>query len=202
MFSKEIAPFPQKAVLKDGTEVVLRLMVPDDEEKLLRFFRSIPDEDRLYLAEDVTNRAVIRRWVQELDYDRVFPLLTEKDGEIIADTILRTDRSGWMRHVGDLRGVVALEYRRRGVATLAFSRLVEHAVVMGLDKIVFRAMSTQFGAINCMVALGFVKEAVLKDHVTDLRGRPHDLVIMTNYVTELWRKMEDAILDVEFKVHP
>jgi hypothetical protein len=40
------------------------------------------------------------------------------------------------------------------------------------------------------------------DHVTDLGGRPHDLVIMTNYVTELWRKMEDAILDVEFKVHP
>ena len=53
-----------------------------------------------------------------------------------------------------------------------------------------------------MEALGFQREAVLKDHVTDLRGRPHDLVIMTNYVAELWRKMEDAILDMEFQIIP
>lgn len=202
MFRQEAAPYPQKIVLRDSTEVLLRLMVPEDEDKLLNFFRSLPHEDRLYLADDVTNRAVIRKWVQELDYDRVLPLLVERDGEIIADTTLRTNRVGWMRHVGELRGVVSLDYRRRGVATIAFSRLVEHAVMMGLDKIVFRAMSTQTGAINCMISLGFEKEAVLKDHVTDLRGRPHDLVIMTNYVAELWRKMEDAILDTEFQIIP
>jgi hypothetical protein len=61
-------------------------------------------------------------------------------------------------------------------------------------------MDTQTSAINAMKALGFVREAVLKEHVTDLHGRPHDLVIMTNYVSELWRKMEDLILDTEFEV--
>ncbi len=202
MFSQDAAPYPQKINLKDGTEVIIRLMVPEDEDKLLKFFRGIPEEDRLYLADDVTNRAVIRKWVRELDYERVLPLLTETNGEIVADATLRTNRAGWMRHVGELRGVVDLAFRRRGVATIAFSRLTEHAVMMGLDKIVFRAMDTQTGAIKCMESLGFEKEAVLKDHVTDLRGRPHNLVIMTNYVAELWRKMEDAILDTEFQIIP
>ncbi len=202
MFSQDASPYPQKTKLKDGTEVVIRLMVPEDEDKLLNFFRGIPEEDRLYLADDVTNRAVIRKWVRELDYDRVLPLLTEMDGEIVADATLRTNRAGWMRHVGELRGVVDLSYRRRGVATIAFSRLTEHAVMMGLDKIVFRAMDTQAGAIKCMESLGFEKEATLKDHVTDLRGRPHNLVIMTNYVAELWRKMEGTILDTEFQIIP
>ena len=82
------------------------------------------------------------------------------------------------------------------------SRLIEHAVLKGLDKIVFQAMDTQHGAIKSMEMLGFTKEAVLKDHVTDLRGRPHNLIILTNYVAELWRKMEDTILDAEFKVIP
>jgi RimJ/RimL family protein N-acetyltransferase len=202
MFNQEMSRYPKDVTLGDGTEVTLRLMVREDEDKLLRFFRSVPDEDRIFLADDVTNRAVIRKWVRELDYERVLPILAEKDGDIIADCTLRTNRMGWMRHVGEVRSVVALEYRRRGLATLIISRLIEHAVLMGLDKIVFRAMDTQVGAIKAMEALGFTKEAVLKDHVTDLRGRPHNLIILTNYVAELWRKMEDAILDTEFKVIP
>jgi len=202
MFNQEMSRYPKTVTIKDGTEVTLRLMVREDEDKLLSFFRSVPDEDRIFLADDVTNRAVIRRWVRELDYESVLPILAEKEEKIIADVTLRTNRMGWMRHVGEIRCVVALEHRRQGLATIMVSRLIEHAVLMGLDKIVFRAMDTQTGAIKAMEALGFTKEAVLRDHVTDLRGRPHNLVIMTNYVAELWRKMEDAILDTEFKVIP
>lgn len=192
--------YPKKIALKDGTEVTMRLMVREDEDKLLAFFRAVPEEDRIYLADDVTNRAVIRRWCEELDYDKVLPILAEKDGVVIGDSTLRHTRMGWMRHVGHLRCVVALDWRRRGLATMMVSELIEHAIMRGLDKLVFRAMDTQLSAINSMKALGFVKEAVLTEHVVDLRGRAHDLVIMTNYVSELWKKMEDLILDTEFEV--
>ncbi len=197
-----VEQYPRKVPLRDGTEIIIRPVVREDEDKLLAFFRQVPDEDRIFLADDVTNRAVIRKWCRELDYDQVLPILAEKDGVIIGDSTLRTQRAGWMRHVGEVRCVISLEYRRKGAATLLVSQLIEHAVSRGLDKIVFRAMDTQVGAINAMKALGFVKEAVLKEHVTDLRGRPHDLVIMTNYVAELWRKMEDLILDTEFSIIP
>jgi RimJ/RimL family protein N-acetyltransferase len=202
MFNQEMTRYPKTLKLKDGTEVTLRLMVREDEDKLLKFFRAVPDDDRIFLADDVTNRAVIRRWVTELDYEKVLPILAEKDDEIIADVSLKTNRMGWMRHVGEVRCVVDVAYRRKGLSTIMVSRLIEHAVLMGLDKIIFQAMDTQVGALKAMESIGFSKEAVLQDHVTDLRGRPHNLVIMTNYVAELWRKMEDAILDTEFKIIP
>ncbi len=200
MLSKELERYPKKIILKDGTEVTLKLMARKDEDRLLSFFRAVPEEDRIYLAEDVTNRAVIRRWVRELDFETVLPVLAEKDDEIIADTTLQTNRFGWKRHVGEIRCVIGSEYRRLGLATVMISRLIEHAVLLGLDKVVFRAMATEVGAIELMQGLGFIKEAVLHDHVTDLLGRPHNLVIMTNSVAELWRRMEDMILDSEFKV--
>jgi len=34
----------------------------------------------------------------------------------------------------------------------------------------------------------------------DLDGKEHDIIILTNDVSELWRKMEDLILDKEFFV--
>lgn len=199
MHQKELQ-YPKKVHLKDGATITLRLMVPEDEDKLLEFFRAVPDEDRIYLADDVTSRKVIRRWCQELDYDKVLPILAEHEGRIVGDSTLRHTHFGWMRHVGHIRCVVSLDWRRRGVATVLINDLIEHAIMRGLDKLIFRAMDTQTSAINAMKALGFVKEAVLKEHVVDLHGRPHDLVIMTNYVSELWKKMEDLILDAEFEV--
>ena len=200
MMNNHEGQYPKKAYLRDGTEITLRLMLREDEDKLLKFFRGVPEEDRVYLADDVTSRGVIRRWCQELDYNKVLPILAEKDSVIIGDSTLRHTRMGWMRHVGHVRCVVSLDWRRRGVATVLVGEVIEHAIMRGLDKLTFRAMDTQTSAINAMKAMGFVKEAVLKEHVVDLRGRPHDLVIMTNYVSELWKKMEDQILDSEFEV--
>jgi len=200
MMNSHMEQYPKKLALPDDSEIIIRLMEREDEDALLAFFRGIPEEDRIYLADDVTNRAVIRSWCRELDYNKVLPVLAVKDGVIVGDSTLRHTHMGWMRHVGHVRAVVSLEWRRRGVATALVGEIIEQAIMRGLDKLTFRAMDTQTSAINAMKAMGFVKEAVLKEHVVDLRGRPHDLVIMTNYVSELWKKMEDLILDAEFEV--
>jgi len=36
---------------------------------------------------------------------------------------------------------------------------------------------------------------VLKDHVKDLHGNKHHLIIMTNDVKTIWKRMEDLIRD-------
>ena len=50
--------------------------------------------------------------------------------------------------------------------------------------------------------MGFVLEAILRDHATDLAGKKHDIYIMSNYMAELWRKMEDMIMYQEFPPFP
>jgi hypothetical protein len=54
-------------------------------------------------------------------------------------------------------------------------------------------MSTQVGTLRAFENLGFRREAVLRDHVQDVGGHKHNLVIMINNVAELWQGMQDLI---------
>lgn len=194
--------FPKNIKLKDGLDVTLRLMNKDDEEKLLSFFRKLPSEVLIFIAEDVTNRAVVKSLVNEIAYDKVLPLIVECNGEIIADSVLRTNRMGWMRHVGEIRVIVAPQYQKRGLGTILVKELIQQAVIKGLEKIMLQFMANQENTIKAMERIGFIREAVLKNHVVDWEGTPHDLVVLSNNVAELWRKLEDIIIDSEFIVQP
>ena len=46
--------FPQDLKLMDGTKVVVRPLEGRDAPALLDFYRALPEEDRLYLRDDVT----------------------------------------------------------------------------------------------------------------------------------------------------
>ena len=192
--------YPKQFKLKDNTVITLRPMVKEDEPKLLAFFCCLPDEDRLFLKEDVTKPQVIHRWIEELNYDRVLPILAESSGKIIGDATLHTHKSGWMRHVGEIRCVVAREYQRRGIGVLLIRQLLDEATHRGLSKIQTQFLDNQIGAMRAFERVGFLREAVLKKMAEDLSGREHDIIIMTNNVSELWQKMEDLILDKEFFV--
>jgi RimJ/RimL family protein N-acetyltransferase len=37
--------------------------------------------------------------------------------------------------------------------------------------------------------LGFQPEALLRDHVRDDRGEPHDLIVMAHFVEDNWEAM-------------
>ncbi len=192
--------YPKQFKLKDNAVITLRPMVKEDESKLLEFFRCMPDEDRLFLKEDVTRPEVIHRWVEEMNYDRVLPILAERSGKIIGDATLHTYDSGWMRHVGEIRCVVAREYQRRGIGVLLIRELLDEAAHRGLRRIQTQFLDNQIGAVQAFERVGFLREAVLKKMAEDLSGKEHDIIIMTNNVSELWQKMEDLILDKEFFV--
>lgn len=62
-----------------------------------------------------------------------------------------------------------------------------------LEKVSAEMMENQYAAIEVFKALGFVKEAVLKNHVMDLNGNKHSLIIMSQDVSSLWEKIRDLI---------
>lgn len=172
--------YPRAMTLPDDTPVLIRPMVPDDGPALLQFFRGLPEEDRLYLNDDVTKEAVIQAWCRELNYDRVLPLLADVDGRIVADATLHQQPRGWMSHIGRVRVAVAPEYRRRGLAGVLVRELIEVAVDVGLAKLDAEFMVEQEAAMRLMEKLGFYRVAILPQHVWDLRGETHDFVIMVH----------------------
>jgi RimJ/RimL family protein N-acetyltransferase len=180
--------YPKTVSLKDGSTVVCRPMVREDEGSLLEFFTSLSKVDRLYLRDDVTNPEVVRSWAENLDYDRVLPILALSEDRIVANATLHRNPFGWMRHVGAIRMVVGEDFRERGLARTMAAEVFQNAIAAKLDKIVAEMLTDQHDARKVFSRLGFREEAILKDHVQDADNVPHDLLIMTNDVNTLWQK--------------
>jgi RimJ/RimL family protein N-acetyltransferase len=192
--------FPRTIELRGGTRVVIRPLTKQDGPALLAFFAGLPDDDRLFLKEDVTKKEVIDRWIDELDFNKVFPIVAEKNAAIIGDATLHFNSYGWQRHMAEIRCVVSRKYQRKGLGTALMRELVSQAVEKGVVKISATMMNTQKSAQKVFEKLGFRKEAELKGFVTDIRGKAHNLVIMVNDVSDLWEKMEDLILHYDIKM--
>ena len=186
--------YPKTAKIKDGTSVVIRPVTQKDGPALLAFFKKLPNDDRLFLKEDVTNKEVIDRWIADLDYEKVLPLIAVKDSSIVGDATLHFNKYGWHRHMAEIRCVVAKEYQQKGVGVTLMRELLSHADQKGVDKIRAEMMDIQASAQTAFQKLGFKKAAELKNFVVDIKGKTHNLIIMVNDVSELWRKMEDLLL--------
>lgn len=183
---------PKKITLRDSTVVTLRLMVREDKEGLLAFFRRLPPEDRQFLKDDVTRAEIIDAWVRDLNYDRVLPILADYEGRIVGDATLHRQAYGWMRHVGEIRVVTDVYFRRRGLASAMAREIFYLALQFGLDKMVAEMVADQIAAIKVFEKLGFQQEARLANQVVDLHGRKHDLVILTTDIPALMQKMQES----------
>lgn len=191
--------YPKQVTLKNGQTVTLRPLVRDDRDKLLDFFRGLPLEDRMFLKDDVTDPKVIEAWTLNLDYERILPILAVVDDRIIGDATLHRDKFGWSQHVGEIRIVTDPNRRRRGLGLLMAKEIFFLAQRLNIRKVIAQMMEEQQGAIKVFETLGFEREAVFRDHVIDLKGRKHNLIIMSQDIDRLWDKMKNFIRDVEIR---
>ena len=189
--------YPITVTLKGGETVELRPLQATDEQLLVEFFRDLPRESTEFLKDDVKDPAVVQRFVRQADPERVWAILALSGGKVVGDATLHTDRMGWRRHVGEIRVVVSPGFHKKRLATTMIHELVNQASIRELRKLEAQILDSQVHARTAFERLGFREEARLKDHAMDLDGRLHDLVIMTNTVDDLWRKMEDMISDME-----
>jgi GNAT superfamily N-acetyltransferase len=194
-----MSSYPRAFRVRGGQELTFRPADAGDETALVEFFAGLPAEDRLFLRDDVTDRAVIQRWMSSIDHSRVYPLLALHEGKVVGDATLHCNAVGWSKHVGEIRVVVAREWQRKGVAQALVHELVGMAHERGLEILEALVLEGQHGALRAMESLGFHVETVLRSRATDLQGRRRNILVMTNDVSELWRRMEDLMTDLEFR---
>ncbi len=170
--------YPKKIALRDKSELVVRPLGSGDRDALLHFFRQVPEEDRLYLADDVTDPKVVDRWCAAVNLSNVLPLLGLVGSEVVADATLHGQTGGWQSHIGRVRVVVHPKYRGKGVGAALVKELIDVAIDVGLDKLDAEFVVEQERAMHAFQRIGFVKVAELPEHVLDRHGAPHDLVLM------------------------
>jgi RimJ/RimL family protein N-acetyltransferase len=184
----DLKEYPKETILKDASQAILRPMVREDQDRLMEFFRGLSDADRLYLRDDVTNPEVVRSWSENIDYEKVLPILAIGEDRIVGNATLHRNPFGWMRHVGSIRITVAQDYRQKGLARILAAEVFRKALASGLEKLVAEMLTEQDDARRVFARLGFRDEAILKDHVLDAKGVKHDLLIMSNDLNLLWTR--------------
>lgn len=192
------APYPKEVKLKDDRKVTIRPMTREDGPGLLKFFKSLRRQDLLYMRDDITDPDVIQKWVDNLDYDHVFPLLAiNEKKQIIADASLHRNTHGWSRHVGQIRVAVHHDYQGAGLGYHMAREIFVIAQSMQIDKVLAEMMDVQVGAVKVFTKLGFHKEHVFKNHVRDHDDKLHGLVVMSVDINEIMTKWEEAVREFE-----
>ncbi len=189
--------FPHMLALRDGSKVQLSILKPEEGKALHAFYRALPEEDRMVLKEDVRLTGWSERFLAKVAEGSIICLVARVDGEVVAEGSLYRTFYGWTRHVGELRLTVGPAWRRRGLGRALATGLVKIATDLGIEKIIVRVVENQVAAFHIFQRLGFMKEAVLHRHVTDLAGTKRDLLILANDVSQIWSTMEALVMDFE-----
>jgi L-amino acid N-acyltransferase YncA len=170
--------YPKHVRLKDGTELSMRPLRKEDEKVLHNYFLRLPPKEVARLKHDVTDPEIISKWIYDLDYDVVFPLVAMDNDRIVANGTLKFNMIGWRKHQGEIRATVDPEYREKGLSTVLIKNMIEIAKSMGLEQLTAELAPTLDEAFFLFEKMGFKEAAVLKNFIKDQEGTYEDLVIM------------------------
>ena len=187
--------FPRRIKLKDGSSIDIVQAGAQEGPALLDFYRSLSEEDRLVLKDDVTTPDWLARFLGKLASGEAQSLVARAGSKICGEATLHRNTYGWSRHVGEIRLNVASDRRGQGVGYALAAGVVKLAIDSGLEKMVAYLVESQAAARKTFERLGFRKEAELVRHVTDIRGAKRDLLIYANDVSHIWTAMEALVED-------
>jgi ribosomal protein S18 acetylase RimI-like enzyme len=191
MTTTEMGMYPKQLTLtRGGGDITIRPLERGDGPRLLEFFLGVPEEDRTFLKNDVTSPQVVNSWVDDIDYDIVFPLVATAGTRIIADGTLHRAQEWERRHLGELRIVVGPRYRNQGIGTSIARELIDTAYHNGLARVSTDLVEgKQDTAIMLLEGLGFTKQATYFNFIRTTDGNRHNLVIMERplHIWPYWR---------------
>ncbi len=190
----DINTYQKETQLKDGTKILLRPMVAEDQDVLYEFFQSVSKDVARYLREDVGSRLVVEKWAKNIDYEKTLPILALKGDTIIADATINRRRYGWKNHLGTVRVFVHKDYRDVGLGHLMIEELVDISYKLGVEKLIVEIPDINIAAINAFTASGFYRAAVIQNMVKDRENMPVNIVVMMKDV----RPAHDDAYDYDF----
>jgi L-amino acid N-acyltransferase YncA len=186
--------------LPDDRDLIVRQ--PDvawDLQNLVDFFTRLPPEGRRYLRYDVTDVEAVRKRLLQVDSTNHWRMISELEGRIVGDATLDRRPETWATHVAEMRGVIDQECVGLGVGPILFGELLETASAAGIERLVCEVLEKDAERIEMMEAIGFAREAVLKDYARDMDGRLQDLIIMTNDLSDAWNCLLEQLEELDVR---
>ena len=172
-----IAIYRNLITLRDSTRVLLRVLNADDGDRLHSMFATISDDDAQAMRDNVKDPSAIQKWVDELDYNRVIPLVAVVNDEIVGDATLHLGR-GPYRHKAEVRIFLSKSYRQRGLGTAMLKSLIDIAKRLELHLLTVEVNANRTSVIRAFRGLGFQMQTTLPDYFMMRDGETLDVALM------------------------
>jgi acetyltransferase len=160
-----ISPYPKKYetlwTLKNGREVLLRPIKPEDEPLWLEMFQSFSDESIRYrffqILKDTPHEVRVRYC--NIDYDREIAIVAELTEEgrkkILGVGRLSIEPNG---KSGELAFIIGDQWQGLGLGTKIVDYVIEIAKEMGIETIYAIMLPDNYRALNLTKKMGFKLE--------------------------------------------
>jgi RimJ/RimL family protein N-acetyltransferase len=177
MVTKEDLVFRQVVTLRDGARVLLRPLLKDDRQALMDLFLPVPFEERRFMRHNVNDPEVVAAWVDNIDYEKVFPLVAIVGDRIVGNGTLHFNE-GPARHRCEIRIFLAKDFRERGLGNKLIQALIEHAKRRSMYIIEVQIVSDHVEMIKAMQKAGFQTICTFEDYYMLPDGALRDVLHM------------------------
>jgi RimJ/RimL family protein N-acetyltransferase len=172
-----------KTVLRDNRVVTIRPLEEGDYNALLAFGAALPQDDLLYLENDLESPEIIRRLVNASVAENWRQVVAvDEEGAIVGYSAVRR-LSGWSNHVADIHLTVSDGWRRNGLGTAMAQAIFNAARDLGVNKVIVEMLERQNAGRAIFERLGFRVEGILSQHARDRHGQRHNLLILAYHVS-------------------
>ena len=157
----------------------IRRLEAQDHAALELFLAQIPEGDRTFFKEDVSDPEVVAAWSRR----GATRSLALDDGAVLGYLAV-IPLQGWSSHVGEVRVIVEPGHRGQGIGQALVKYAVLEALSIDLRKLVVEVIADHESTVAMFRSLGFEPEALLADHVRDQAGELHDLMVLAHSVDD------------------
>ena len=187
--SKRLRPQPvyfntpmdrENVKLKDGREVDLIPLTPEDADRLLCMLSLMSDE-ALRWSMAPYRREWVERW---LNTPTLIHLAAEHAGELVGFACIEAYTHPKRRGIGYLGAYFHREYTGAGLETAMLGRVLESARQEGVHKVDAGAVVDDENTIGLLRRFGFETEGRMRDDFLGDDGRYHDVLAMGRIIDE------------------
>lgn len=180
---EQLARYRKVKTLPNGARLLLRPLSKEDKSDLVDLFARASKQDLEYFREDAGDPAVVEGWVDNLNLEKVFPLIAIVDDKIVGDATLHF-RERFHRHLAWIRIFLDRSYRRQGIGTLMLRTLIEIGNRLGLQQLYSEVVTNQGRVIKAFEDLGFQQEVTLRDYFITSSGETLDMAVLVLRLVE------------------
>lgn len=165
-----------KTTLKDGREVVIRLLTRDDKDQLVEMFASM-SEEALQWSMAPYSEKLIERWLNS--FEHLIPLVAEFHDRIIGYSAIFKTPHPRMKGIADIGCYLHQDFHGVGLGTAMTKYLLDLGKNHNIHRLSLTVVEENTASIQLYKKFGFEIEGTKCDAYYGNDGKYHNILIMS-----------------------